>query len=149
MQKARKPALSLAIDDSASKGASAGFALRRARRSKSRSHAAISSLRLGVKSALANSRRSASSNSLRISWPRRRGTTGLFSAFMCAPLLRPNSSFDDSRALAAVLLDLALDPPDEASPASYEDQLRARFQGALAARSARKLSSKDQPFREP
>lgn len=51
-------------------------------------------------------------------------------------ILRPDLALDDAHALAAVFLSLALVPPDPASGATYEDQLRARFQGALAARSA-------------
>jgi len=51
-------------------------------------------------------------------------------------ILRPDLALDDVQALAAVFLSLALTPPDPASQASYEDQIRARFQGALAARSA-------------
>ena len=57
--------------------------MRRARRSKSRSHAAISSLRLGVKGVLANSWRSASVSTLTLvaqgkrvrPWPQPRGRT--------------------------------------------------------------------------
>lgn len=50
-------------------------------------------------------------------------------------ILRPDLALDDAQALAAVFLSLALTPSDPASEASYEDQLRARFQGAVAARS--------------
>lgn len=53
-------------------------------------------------------------------------------------ILRPDLPLVDAQALAAVFLSLALTPSDPAIGASYEDQLRARFQGALAARSAEK-----------
>jgi hypothetical protein len=65
----------------------------RARRSTS--HAAISSLRLGVDGVLANSRRSASNICLKTSWPRRRGATVLFSTLRGARLRdRPKAGLE-------------------------------------------------------
>jgi transcriptional regulator with XRE-family HTH domain len=61
--------------------------------------------------------------------------TSLTAIRVVISILRPDLALDDAQALAAVFLSLALTPPDPASGATYEDQLRSRFQGALAARS--------------